>query len=917
MRKKIIAVLIILLLLEGFAFGLLSLLVSKENIKKEITGSFKALTGMDLEIQGEVVLKQFPVPHVLINSLYVPNVPEGNAPFLITVKLIDIYPSIKSLLKGKLAIGRIQLDGAEVNVESFKNGKFNWKNVSSQPPLPSGAKTDSALASTSFNFVNAGLHYRNNDTGSTSEIRNVSFGILRSEANGNDFTFFGNYKNKPINLYGNIGDISKIISSETVPVNIHLKNGNTLFSYEGTAGFKDSNPNLNGTLKLETDDINSLLNIWSPTADNSVKPSSGYKAFPLKMGGEVTSSNKGLSLPHLILDGNGAIKGNLQVAINPSYHADIKGVVDSFDLDNLLASGVLKRIGNDTTQDKGQNTDIAKGSSFFNSLSMTMDIAIADILENNQHIKDSHLNLDMAEGEMTIPQASALLPGESRVIFSGIGKDSYQGFILEGQLDAAGNDFNEMLSVFKNKGFAIPPEDFKRFRLKANTVLSSHDLRLSEIAARIENIGIVGGLINTFGERDTFEAALHVSGINLDHFVTLWSLSGWQAALLSDASAPQKEAFLSHWLKQLNYTLKVNALLDHYVLNNKMQEAAEFKLNVTNGKLALNDIKTSYEGSKLSGSFGINLSQALPHFDIDIITDTLDMNTFFDPNVFINLMPSPTTPDERWSHKEFNFYVLDTLTANYHFKCDHLKNGAFTADTFDVAGSLNNRTLNVDSFSALMFDARVAAKATIRGGKIPAVNLAVDMFSLPSDRINALIPALQGMIGKYNISTRLATSGIDMYSWVANLEGTFGFSGSNVMVHGFNLSGIVHAVAYVRTVADILDVVKRAFPGGDTLFSSVQGQCGLAGGSLKIPNAKLVNDDADGIFTGEVDLINWKIKGKTIFTLKSLTKENPPLLSVIFSGDFDAPEKSLDTRSLEKYVTNKTSQKILEQYAPH
>jgi hypothetical protein len=66
--------------------------------------------------------------------------------------------------------------------------------------------------------------------------------------------------------------------------------------------------------------------------------------------------------------------------------------------------------------------------------------------------------------------------------------------------------------------------------------------------------------------------------------------------------------------------------------------------------------------------------------------------------------------------------------------------------------------------------------------------------------------------------------------------------------------------------------------------------------------------------TSQVDLVNWKVQTNISLLLKTLDAAHPPGMIITFSGDLDKPETALDTRSLEQYVTNKTSQRMLQEY---
>ena len=91
----------------------------------------------------------------------------------------------------------------------------------------------------------------------------------------------------------------------------------------------------------------------------------------------------------------------------------------------------------------------------------------------------------------------------------------------------------------------------------------------------------------------------------------------------------------------------------------------------------------------------------------------------------------------------------------------------------------------------------------------------------------------------------------------------------------------------------------------------------ISSGILKMPNMQLFNNEANGVMSADIDLINWRCEGRVTFGLSSLDKTVPPTITVNFSGNFDKPDLALDTRSLEQYVTNKTSERMLQQYGTH
>ena len=56
------------------------------------------------------------------------------------------------------------------------------------------------------------------------------------------------------------------------------------------------------------------------------------------------------------------------------------------------------------------------------------------------------------------------------------------------------------------------------------------------------------------------------------------------------------------------------------------------------------------------------------------------------------------------------------------------------------------------------------------------------------------------------------------------------------------------------------------------------------------------------------------MQNKINFFLKELDPEHPPTMTINIFNDIDKPQIELDTRSLEQYITKRTSEKMLKDY---
>ena len=602
---------------------------------------FKSLTGLELEIEGEVTVKRFPSPHIVINSMYVHNVPGGLEPFILTIKVVEVWPSYKSLLQKHLVIWKVNIDDVDIELEHLKNDTMNWKNSMTQTPsVPEGGQSgiQSRVAGAYINITNASLRYMDLITNNAMDYRfNVALrhGGAQSESTVKGDVTVGD---KNLTFFGNIGNLAQALSAGEVPAELLIKSDKSELKYGGNFGYRDGKIVVNGNVKLTMDDIVPWIGIFSDASDKNAADAN-TKPLPMEVKSDIASDNGKIIFPHMVWDG-ALLKGNAHVEISPPYGFDVSANINTLDLETLFASRLFtsKEIA-DPLKENSKNkegvsmnepTFIVPPKTFFNSLNFTGDIKIEDTLYNQQHISNAHIQLDMAEGTMTISQAFASLPGNARIVFAGIGKESYQGFALEGQIDSSGSDFAETVKIMKANGAAFPAQDFKRFHIKANSVVSAKEMRLSEVSGRIENMAFVGGIIATFGARLKLNAVVRIGGLNIDHFIDIWGIHEWLNSLFS-ATAPDAkyDAFIAHWLRQLDFDATMTVVLQQFFMNGNVRDRADFNFMASSGKLALNNVKTQYNGSNIIGNFLLDVTNPLPKLDIKAALDKFDIDTFF------------------------------------------------------------------------------------------------------------------------------------------------------------------------------------------------------------------------------------------------------------------------------------------------
>ena len=898
----IMAIITVVLLLGWFL--IIPNLINKEILKSEIIYSFKLLTGMELEIQGEIITNMSPIPHVSVNDLYVRNIAGAKTPFLLSVRHVDLSPSVTSLFSKKIKINNVVIDNVNIDFETLRDGNNNWKQIS----LEKITENNDVFGKAYFSINNAQINYTNLQNDSGYKISNITGNFKgANEPTASKLNIGFDYYNRQFSLSAELSSFVKLLLSDEIDGNLLIKSGESSLGYNGKVLYKDNKYILNGDAQLNSDDIT----MWTSFALGNVpeNTSPNYKPLPLSAKSKIImKSGDAVDFPEITLDSK-SITGKISANIVFPLKADVKADIETIDLENLLENGLFGKKQLPTDNDSNGYYLINKDAN------ITADIKISDIFYNSRIIKDTNISLSLEGQEITIPQAIFNLPGEAKLIFAGIGKQSLDGFMLEGELDAQGNDFYQPLKLFKASGISLPEKDFKRFHLRTNTIISAKEVRLSELKLRIEDIGLVGGVIAKLDNRTNIQAALNIDNLNIDNFIALWELQTWQKAFLSDNITSKTNGALSLWLKQLGYDIKINTLLTNYILNHNSHPRAELKFSASKGKIALSDVKTIYNGTNISGSGSVDVNQELPKLAIDVTMDKFDSNNFFGKKTDNADLKDK---NERWSRDSFDFSWLDLLNADYKFNIADFKYNKFAAQNLDLSGKISERKLSVNHLSANIFGAKLegteGAAINIKGGTIPSINVNGSISSLVTKNISNLLPIFKNMSGAYNFNFRLSSNGINWDSWISNLVGVVAIGGSNIEVTGFNLPAIIRSVGYVRNVADIIDVVKRAISGGNTIFSNVEGEFSVSQGIMATSNTKILNEQSDGLLTAKIDLPKWQTDSRVNFILKDLDRETPPTITLRIIGDIDNPNLELDTHSLEQYITKKTSENILKGY---
>lgn len=172
---------IILIIVAGLVA--LPFIVDPNDYKDEISTQVEKMTGRNLTLQGDIGLSVFPWIALELGPLSLSNAEGFKADSFAKVDAAEIRIKLMPLLKKQLEMDTIVLDGLVLNLETNKDGKTNWDDLTQADEVvkedkkPSEEKAGPALAAVSIAGVqlsNANILWSDASKGESFQLRNLN-----------------------------------------------------------------------------------------------------------------------------------------------------------------------------------------------------------------------------------------------------------------------------------------------------------------------------------------------------------------------------------------------------------------------------------------------------------------------------------------------------------------------------------------------------------------------------------------------------------------------------------------------------------------------------------------------------------------------------------------------------------------------
>ena len=512
--------------------------------KSLIAEQAKAATGRDIEILGDIRISVIPAPAVRAEQIRVANLEGAATADMLTLRRLEVRVALAPLLGGKIQVQSVRLVDPVVSIERLADGRSNLvfaaPEKASRPASPStaapaagGTPVPAAIRIDSFDIENGTIVYRDSAAGQVVRIEKLNGNLAAASLTGPmESSGSAIVRGVPMEFEASMG---AIVHGRTVPFSaaITVAPGAVKTRISGSlSGLRDS-PRIKGKLAAEGGNLGELL---AALSDGMVLPAALHQ--PFGFAAEIEGSKEAAEVSNLVLSlakTSGA--GKLSLAFAKGLEAQLDFSVNRIDLDALLrapatpagaaknkspSAPAIKESQSPAPKTPAKRTDggtSLAGFQFPKNISFSTNLAIEALTFRNTLIRQGKLSASLANGEVTLSQLSALLPGGSDFAVFGFAASGPNGPAFEGNIDMSSNDLRTVLKWAGVPELKASPERLRKLKFAGKVTADAKNIRLNEIDIQLDNTRIKGAATIAVRNRPAFGANIFVDRINLDGYL--------------------------------------------------------------------------------------------------------------------------------------------------------------------------------------------------------------------------------------------------------------------------------------------------------------------------------------------------------------------------------------------------------------
>jgi uncharacterized protein involved in outer membrane biogenesis len=618
--------------------------------KAMIAAKAREATGRTLSISGNLSLSILPLPTLSADGVRLSNMPGGATPDMLAIEKLKVRVALAPLLGGKVEVENISLVNPVIMLETLKDGRSNWQfepeGTKEAPSSPGGkaagqsGSTPSAGPAFRFDQVrieNGSLVWHDGRNNSIERVERITANLAAESLSG-PFRATGSLVAREIPLGFDVG-VGALSGEKATPVNIALTLGGdqAKLKLNGLLSNLSQGQTLRGKLSLDGRNL-------AQTAALAGAPIPPALAGPFALETQLSASAAAIGMQDATLSlGESQIKGEVNVALLPAMRIEARLNSAKLDLDKFIAASPAApsvATGPSTPQAsptpaKPQAKSAESDFSLPKEVQASFELGVETAIYNAQAIRQTVIRGALANGELTISQASAQLPGPTDFAFFGMLVSTKGRPHLDATLETKSDNLRSTLDWLKISTAELPGDRLRKVSLTAHLAGGPADMKLNNLDLRFDASRLTGAAVARLEGRPAFGVTATLDKLNLDAYLPLTKAAQPQEkpAAKPDGKLPAAQpgqkpevkaappSFLNDF--DMNLRAQVGQLVWHgNSLQNGLLDAALLK-----GEISIKDLSVGdFAGASLKASGGISGlptgAMRLKEFTYDLRTKT-------------------------------------------------------------------------------------------------------------------------------------------------------------------------------------------------------------------------------------------------------------------------------------------------------
>ncbi|MGH1377257.1 MAG: AsmA family protein [Alphaproteobacteria bacterium] len=944
--KRVLSVVfaIIILFLLGIKFA--PSFIDLEIYKDQAVTEFKTLTGLDLNVGGDIEVSILPSPRFSVTDVSVGSPDGSKGEYLAQLKRFDVNVALSPLLEGKVSVSHVTLVDPVISLEMMKSGKLNaiTKEVQSMISSSDGNSNKAAMPAIALEKVrikNGSFSYFDHNNDNTITVHNINSDLsaksLMGPYSAQGSMFYDGYSLN-YDVTSDSYDVeNKMLSPK---IKLSLQPGDIVLDYEGVVSLDDGY-SMQGQTSLKIDDINKSLSKYSSVNIVKLDLSLTSKGLLSLDAGKIDYKNFDIEL------GDQTGGGSLRVDFSPfKYSLSLKSDGD-MSLDNIISYNSPFKNGSFDLQVSGnqssvklKNTVVKLDGDEFNVSGLYTPNNKGGRPKIDLRVKTSLLNYDDISSKLNKGASSKQSSGD---VLSNLSlpvdlslKVSAEKFIWQKNnglgLDLAAKFTENSVSL---TGFTI------------NDIVNSS----FKISGAVKNLAKTSGItayidVKSLNVQNTAKA-LGVDSSkwpkNLKTASVKAKLSGDTSMLdvTSNISAMGGEVIASGKVKNALETPAVDGLvlqIKHKNMLDALNIIAGARLNdkslkgpldiysriYQNGNhYELKDLKGDLSGISVQGSADLDLSGSVPKVKGDLHFGNVNLASVMTKSAGksgSSKFKGQSGTSSRWSKSPIDTSALHAANVNLSLSANKIEYGAWPLIKPSLKIGLHNGELEIKDLKAGLFGGSLDFSASVKSVPKPRQPIHFEShMNVQGARLGLLSSALIGkkalkMSGNGNLNMKLKSSGASPAALIHDLAGNGMVSGRNITINGIDVDRFARALSEDSKAGDsVMGLWDSANRGGKSHFDTLNGDFSIKEGVVHLNKM-----DLDGATTaietrgGVINLPKWTLATKHKIIVKGIDDQpsDVPPFEISFKGSLDNPAQTFGQGLLQDYLNRKIQRKL-------